>query len=68
MGSLPFPSAFYFPDGEACNSFNQLALACVHRWDEARALLVEGIWHSFFRNLGRLDLAAAAREAAAPEP
>lgn len=64
VGSMPFPMAFYFADGQSCNNFNQLALACINRWEEARALLAEGVWQSFFRNIGRLDLAAVAKEAA----
>src|SRR5438128_977938 len=69
VGSLPFPAPFCFPDGQACVNFNQLAMACDRRWDEARALLAEGIWASFFKGIGRLDLAAAATLAAAePDP
>ncbi len=64
IGSQPFPTPFYFADGQACTNFNQLALACVNRWDEACALLAEGVWQAFFRNIGRLDLAAAAKDAA----
>jgi hypothetical protein len=69
IGTTPFPTPFYFADGQACSNFNQLVLACVNRWDEARNLLTEGIWHAFFRNIGRLDLAAAAKHAAGdPDP
>jgi hypothetical protein len=64
VGSLPFPTAFYFSDGQACANFNQLALACDNRWEEARSLLAEGIWPAFFGGIGRLDLAAAAKQAA----
>jgi hypothetical protein len=64
VGSLPFPTAFYFPDGQTCANFNQLALACNNRWEEARTLLADGIWPTFFNGIGRLDLAAAARQAA----
>jgi hypothetical protein len=65
VGSLPFPTPFFFPDGQTCVNFNQLALACDNRWDEARALLGEGVWSTFFRGMGRLDLAAAAKQGAA---
>src|ERR1700681_1311109 len=64
VGSLPFPTTFHFADGQACANFNQLALACDVHWEEARGLLAEGIWPAFFGNIGRLDLAAAARQAA----
>ena len=62
-GTLPFPMPFYFPDGQSCANFNQLALACDARWDEARALLADGTWPSFFSAMGRLDLAVAAKQA-----
>src|ERR1051325_12030864 len=64
VGALPFPMPFYFSDGQGCANFNQLALACDERWDEARSLLAEGYWPTFFRGIGRLDLAAAATLAA----
>jgi hypothetical protein len=56
---------FYFADGQMCANFNQLALACDERWDEAKALLAAGYWPTFFGTIGRLDLAAAAKQAAA---
>ena len=69
VGALPLPMPFYFPDGQSCANFNQLALACDARWDEARGLLADGTWHSFFGTIGRLDLAAAAKQAARePDP
>ncbi len=63
-GALPFPAPFAFPDGESCGNFDQLALACDRRWNEARNFLVNGIWHSFFSKIGRHDLALAAGHAA----
>jgi hypothetical protein len=63
IGALPLPMPFYFPDGQSCANFNQLALACDARWDEARGLLADGTWHSYFCTIGRLDLAAAAKRA-----
>ncbi len=69
LGTLPFPSSLYFSDGQACANFNQVALACDTHWEEARALLSDGIWTTFFGGMGRLDLAAAAKAAAAaPDP
>jgi hypothetical protein len=69
VGNLAFPSPFCFTTGQACTNFNQLALTCNHRWDEARDLLAQGIWSTFFSSMGRLDLAAAAKEAAKlPDP
>jgi hypothetical protein len=64
VGNMPFAAPFYFADGQGCANFNQLALACDNRWEEARGLLVEGIWPTFFGGIGRLDLAAAAKLAA----
>jgi hypothetical protein len=61
---MPFPMPFCFPDGQSCSNFNQLALACDERWNEARNLLAQGIWQSFFTAMGRLDLASAAKQAA----
>src|SRR5262249_44202134 len=60
VAALPFPVPFYFSDGQACATFNQLALSCASHWEEACALLGDGIWASWFRTIGRLDLAAAA--------
>ncbi len=64
MGAMPFPMPFYFSDGQACANFNQLALACDERWEEARELLSAGYWATFFGGMGRLDLVAAAKRAA----
>lgn len=63
-GSRPFPQPFYFGDGQACSCFNELVLACENRWDESRAILADGIWSTFFGGMGRIDLAAAANQAA----
>jgi hypothetical protein len=61
---MPFPMPFYFSDGQVCGNFNQLALACDERWEEAKGLLAEGFWAGFFATIGRLDLSAAAKQAA----
>ena len=63
VGTQPFPMPFCFSDGQGCANFNQLALACDARWDEARSLLADGTWHAFFSAMGRLDLAVAAKQA-----
>ena len=63
VGALPFPMAFYFADGQACTNFNQLALACDERWEEAKGLLAQGFWPTFFAGIGRHDLAALAKRA-----
>jgi hypothetical protein len=69
VGSLLFPTPFCFSNGQACTNFNQLALACTNLWEEARELLTEGIWSTFFAGMGRLDLSAAAKQAARePDP
>lgn len=64
LGSLPFPAPFCFSNGQACANFNQLAHACNHLWGEARELLKDGIWATFFASMGRLDLSLAAKQAA----
>ena len=64
MGTLPFPMPFYFANGQACANFNQLALVCDERWEEARRLLAEGYWPTFFGCNGRLDLVEVAKQAA----
>src|SRR5262249_16416336 len=64
LGTLPFPIPFCFADGQSYPNFNQLALACDERWNEAKNLLAQGIWQSFFSAMGRLDLATAAGQAA----
>lgn len=67
MGSAPFPTPFYFADGNRCANFNQLLVACDNRWDEAKEYLSRGFWSTFFAGMGRIDLARAA-ESAAAEP
>ena len=64
VGSMPFPAPFCFAGGRVCANYNQLALACNNLWDEARTLLTEGIWTTYFASMGRLDIAAAATQAA----
>src|SRR5262245_55540031 len=69
IGTQPFPTPFCFADGHNCINFNQLALACDERWNEARGLMTEGVWQSFFAAIGRLDLATAAKQAGKePDP
>jgi hypothetical protein len=63
-GSAPFPHQFVFPDGLACRNFDQLAMACQANWASAIVLLKQGFLGSFFGGMGRIDLAAAAQEAA----
>ena len=69
LGAQPFPSPFVFPSGANCRNFDQLAMACQQNWTEASACLKEGFFGSFFGTIGRLDLARAAKDAAAfPDP
>ncbi len=63
-GSVPFPSQFVFPTGQACRNFDQLAMACQQNWSAAVDLLKQGYLASFLGGLGRIDLAMAAQEAA----
>jgi hypothetical protein len=63
-GQRPFPTPFVFPSGQTCQNFDQLALACMTYWEEARQLLQQGHFAHFLGLIGRLDLALAAQEAA----
>ena len=60
LATMPFPAPFFFANGQSCANFNQLVLACNERWNEARSLLADGVWPSFFGAMGRMDLAALA--------
>jgi hypothetical protein len=64
-GLAPFPNPFVFPNGHSCRNFDQLALACQQHWSAALDLLRQGFLGSFFGGMGRVDLAIAAKEAAA---
>jgi len=63
-GQAPFPAPFAFDGRMVCNNFDQLALACQSNWPKAVEHLRQGAFLPFFRNLGRADLAFAAKEAA----
>ena len=65
IGAQPFGNAFVFPSGRACRNFDELALACDTDWDSARDLLKQGFLERFLGGMGRVDLAMAARQAAA---
>lgn len=61
--------AFVFPSGRTCNTFDELAKACLEHWVDARDLLRTGMFAGYFGGLGRIDLARAAQEAAKnPDP
>ncbi|MFN4259959.1 MAG: hypothetical protein ACK4RK_11755 [Gemmataceae bacterium] len=62
-GTQPFPQQFVFPSGRACGNFDQLAIACQENWAEALDILQQGYLEMFLANLGRADLAQAARQA-----
>jgi hypothetical protein len=64
VGTMPFPVPFSFSDGLGCLNFNQLVLACDHRWNLARSYLANGTWQSFFSAIERPDLAALAIQSA----
>jgi hypothetical protein len=59
-----FPSPFVFSSGRTCRSFDELAIACQEEWVAASEMLTRGFLENFFGGLGRLDLVAAAKEAA----
>jgi hypothetical protein len=63
-GQRPFPSAFIFPTGRSCRTFNELAVCCQEQWQVACDLLRRGYFESFLSGLGRPDLALVARQAA----
>jgi hypothetical protein len=63
-GQRGFQSPFVFPSGRTCRNFDELALACQDRWEEACDLLEKGYLESFLGGMGRSDLASAAKEAA----
>src|SRR5215207_11236788 len=68
-GSQPFLSPLVFPSGRPCRNFDELVLAAQENWGEALELLRDGVLAGFFGNIGRADLARAARKAvAAPSP
>lgn len=62
-GGMGFSTPFSFPDGQRCENFDQLALACDRRWNDARDFLANGVWAAFFNRIGRADLAVAADQA-----
>src|SRR5436190_5410376 len=55
---------FVFPSGRSCQTFDDLAAACLEHWGDARELLKTGMFAGYFGGLGRIDLARAAQEAA----
>lgn len=65
VGSQPFVSPFVFSSGRSCRSFDELAIACQEDWDEAIEALQQGFFDSFFKNVGRADLAQVAAKAKA---
>jgi hypothetical protein len=68
-GPQRFLTPFVFPSGQACATFDELAMACQRNWAEAREMLQEGYLERFFGGLGRGDLARAARETSRfPDP
>jgi hypothetical protein len=64
VGARAFAHPFVFPNGRACRSFNELALACQEDWATAVELLHQGYLESFLGGVGRMDLSLAAKEAA----
>jgi hypothetical protein len=64
MAGHAFQSPFTFPSGKSCRDFDELGLACQDNWAETLELLQQGYLENFLGNLGRADLALAAREAA----
>src|SRR5258707_9928963 len=68
-GMQPFPTALVYATGQSCRNFNELARAAQSHWEVMSQMLREGVLENFLSGLGRLDLAAAAQEAArVPDP
>jgi hypothetical protein len=65
IGAQPFSHAFVFPSGRSCRNFDELAIACDTDWNNAKDLLKQGFLERFLGGMGRVDLAMAARQAAA---
>ena len=63
-GLRPFPTPLVFPSGETCRNFDQLVRVCQGNWPIAVGFLRQGYLENFLSNLGRADLAKAARAAA----
>ncbi|HWG43438.1 MAG TPA: zinc ribbon domain-containing protein [Gemmataceae bacterium] len=61
----PFPHPLPFPSGQPCLNFEQMLRCCQDDWTTAVRLLREGDLERFLITLGRIDLAQAARAAAA---
>lgn len=59
-----FAAPFVFPSGESCRTFEEFARGCERHWEMAVDLLGGGFLGKFFGDMGRLDLAAAAQDAA----
>ncbi len=64
IGERPFAMPFVLPSGQACHTFNELALACQADPPTALDLLRKGYLESFLAGQGRADLAGAALTAA----
>src|SRR5438132_14230741 len=64
VGSQPFAMPFVFPAGKQCRCFDELASYSWQHWAEARGAMQRGLLEPFLGRLGRVDLAAAARQAA----
>ncbi|MCS6850918.1 MAG: DUF5717 family protein [Gemmataceae bacterium] len=64
VAAQEFVRPFVFPNGQRCQTFDQLALACQKDWATAANLLRSGALETFFSGMGRADLGLAARQAA----
>jgi hypothetical protein len=62
---LSFNREFLFPSGRRCKTYDEFVRTCSVEWDTARRLLRQGDLERFFAGMGRMDLAMAARNAAA---
>jgi hypothetical protein len=58
---------FVFPTGQRCRTYDELVKACSDDWQIARDILRQGGLRQFLAGIGRLDLAAAADQAAAKD-
>src|SRR5579871_6702776 len=64
VGAQRFVTPFVFPAGKQCRCFDELVTYSWQHWAQARDALHKGLLEPFLGRLGRVDLAAAAQQAA----
>src|SRR5262245_33423898 len=54
---------FVFPSKRRCKTLDDFVQGCQYEWEDARELLKQGKFSSYFLGIGRQDLARAAKDA-----